>query len=201
MFLKRMLCAAASFLMLASACHLGASTANVSTIYSTFGPGDTYNGSSGWSIGGPGVYVQALQFTPAESGVVQAIEIAAFRLAGGTAVNVTLTNDASDLPGLVLETLAICCFGDVASIQLANSVLHPILLGGRKYWLVVSPVAAGDEFGWGRNLDPPYLLNAQQSMGGPWSVGLTWRGAMRISGEQSTPATATTWGRLKNLYR
>jgi hypothetical protein len=202
MLLKRMFYASALILMLAPAYHLGASLANASTIiYSTFGPGDTYDVTSGWTIGGPGVYVQGLQFTPAENGVVQTIEIAAFRPAGGTAVNVSLTTDAGDQPGSVLETVPICCFGDTASIQLANSVLRPLLTGGTKYWLVVSSVAAGDFFGWNRNLNPPFELNAQQSMGGPWNIGSSYRGTMRIRSDTSTPTKATTWGRLKSLYR
>ena len=202
MFLKRLLYASASVLMLALACHLGASPASASTIlYSTFGPGDTYDMYSGWTIGGPGVYVQGLQFTPTESGVVQTIEIAAFRLAGGTGVNLSLMTDAGDQLGSVIETVPICCFGDVASIQLTNSVLHPLLASGTKYWLVVSAIVAGDFFGWTRNLNPPYPLNAQQSMGGPWNIGSSYRGTLRIIGDSSTPTKATTWGRLKILYR
>ncbi len=202
MFLKRLLYASASVLMLALACHLGASPASASTIlFSTFGPGDTFDMTSGWSIGGSGVYVQGLQFTPAENGVVQTIEIAAFRLAGGTGVNLSLMTDGGDVPGSVLETMPICCFGDVASIQMVSSVVRPLLTGGTKYWLIVSPIAAGDYFGWSRNLNPPFLLNAQRSMGGPWSFGLEYRGTLRILSDTSTPTKATTWGRLKVLYR
>jgi len=202
MFLKRWFYASATILMLAPACHLGASLASASTIiHSTFGPGDAYDQSSGWSIGGPGVYVQGLQFTPATTGVVQTIEIAGFRLAGGTSLNVSLATDASDRPGAVLETIPVCCFGDAASLQIANSVLAPLLIAGTKYWLVVSPIAAGDYFGWSRNLDLPPALNVQQTMGGPWHAGLEWVGTMRISGDMATPTTPTTWGRLKSLYR
>jgi hypothetical protein len=58
-----------------------ASLANASTIvYSTFGPGDAYDETSGWAIGDAGVFVQGLQFIPVETAVVQTIEIAAFRL-------------------------------------------------------------------------------------------------------------------------
>jgi hypothetical protein len=202
MFLKRMFYASLSILMLAPACLLGAGPANASTIfYSTFGPGDTYDENSGWAIGDTGVWVQGLQFILAESGSIQSIEIAAFRLAGGQAVNVSLTNDAGDQPGSVIETLPICCFGDAASIQLANSVLHPMLTGGTKYWLVVSPIAGGDHFGWNRNLTLPLAPNAQQSMGGPWTLGASWQGTMRIRGDASTPTMGTTWGRLKSVYR
>ena len=201
MFLERLLYASASILTLALAC-LGASSANASTVlFSSFGPGDTFDMSSGWSIGGPGACVQGLQFTPTESGVVETIEIAAFRLAGGTAVKLTLMSDAGDQFGSVLETLPICCFGDAASIQLAHSVLQPMLTGGTKYWLVVSPVAAGDDFGWSRNFAPPFLLNAQQCFGAPWNINPSWRGTMRISSDTSTPTKATTWGRVKSLYR
>ena len=160
-------------------------------IYSTFDPGDIYDTNSGWTIGGTSVLVQAVQFTPTESGTVQTIEIAAFRLSGGTAVNVSLMTDAGDQPGSVLETVPVCCFGDVASIRSANSVLHPNLSTGTKYWLVVAPVAAGDYFGWDRLLGPPYALNAQQPMGAPWHVyGLDYRGTVRIRGDAPTSTIA-----------
>ena len=200
MFLKRMLYASAAILMLAPAYHLGARSANASTIiYSTFDPGDTYDVTSGWAIGDTQVWVQALQFTPTESGMVQTIEIAAFRLAGGTAVNVSLTTDAGDQPGPVLETLRLCCFGGTPSIQLANSVLHPKLSAGTKYWLMVSPVAAGDYFGWNRILGPPYALNAQQHNGGPWRVGLEYRGTVRIRAVSVLEATVDLDPNVINL--
>lgn len=202
MFLKRMFYASASILMLAPASPWGASLAGASTIlYSTFGPGDTYDLSSGWTIGDTGVYVQGLQFTPAVSGVVETIEIAAFRNSGGTVINLTLMTDAGDQPGAAIETVPICCFGAGASIQLAYSALGPVLTGGTKYWLVVSPAAAGDLFGWSRNFELPPAMNAQQSMGGPWTVGPSWQGTMRIRGDGPTSTKATTWGRLKALYR
>jgi len=201
MFLKRVLSISASILLLALACPLGASVANASTIVSTFGPGDTYDVTSGYTIGDTQAIVQGLQFIPAETAVVQTIEIAAFRNAGGTTMNLALTNDAGDQPGSVLETISICCIGAVPSIHLVNSILRPLLTGGTKYWLVVSRGAAGDLFGWNRNFDLPFWLNAQQYSGGPWIVGLGWRGGMRISSDGSTPTKATTWGRLKSIYR
>jgi hypothetical protein len=193
--------ASASILMLAPAWPLGAGLANAAIIYSTFGPDDFYTSNSGWTIGDTRASVQALQFIPAHSDVVQTIEIAAFRLTGGTALNVSLTADAGNQPGAVIETVPVCCFGDVAAIKVANSVLRPLLTGGTKYWLVVSPVAVGDLFGWCRNQELPAGLNAVQTMGGPWSVRFDWQGAMRISGGSSTPVMATSWGRVKSLYR
>ena len=201
MFLERVL-TAASILMLMPSHDRGVSIANASTtLYSTFDPGDIYDQFSGWTIGGSRVNVQGLQFVPDVSGVVQTIEIAAFRLAGGSGVNISLRTDVGGMPGSVLETLPICCFGDAASIQLVNSALKPALTAGTTYWLVVSPIAAGDQFGWNRILHPPFLLNAQQSMGGPWVLGLDYRGTMRINGDVVTATKGTTWGQLKNLYR
>jgi hypothetical protein len=184
------------------AAFLLASAANASTvIYSSFGPGDTYDMTSGWAIGDTPVYVQGLQFTPAVNAVVQTIEIAAFRLAGGAAVNVSLYTDVGNQPGVVIETLPICCFGFTSHIQLVHSVLRPLLTGGAKYWLVVSPIAVGDYFGWSRNLNPPFEPNVQRSMGGPWIVGDSYRGTLRISTAAPTPVRVSSWGRVKSLYR
>jgi len=202
MFNKRVFHACAATLMLAPAL-LGWNPANAAVIYSSFGDDDSFPFllSSGWTIGGPVGLVQGLQFTPAQSDVVQTIEIAAFWIAGGTALNVSLMTDTGNLPGTVIETLPVCCFVEPGSIQMANSVLRPPLTGGTKYWLLVSPVAAGDHFGWCRNFEAPLALNAQRFVGGSWSIGFEWQGAVRISGEASTPTSSASWGRLKSLYR
>jgi hypothetical protein len=201
MFLKRVLYATASMLLLASAGPLGTPASASTIIYSTFGPDDTFDLSSGWTIGGTQVNVQGLQFTPAENGVVETIEIAGYRNAGGASMNVSLMADAGGQPGAVIETVPICCFGDAAAIQLAYSVLTPLLTGGTKYWLVVSAPNAGDTFGWSRNFDLPPALNAQQHLGGPWVVSYEYQGTMRLRSGTSTPTRATTWGRIKSLYR
>jgi len=202
MFRNRVLYAAAAILTLATANYLGAGLASASTIvYSSFDPGDAYDQTSGWTIGGTLVAVQGLQFVPTGTGAIQTIEIAAFRLAGGSAVNISLMTNVADRPGLVLESMPICCFGDAPSIHLASSVLRPVLTSGTKYWLVVSPIAAGDLFGWSRNLNPPFALNVQQQMGGPWVAGDGWRGTLRIRSDAPTPTRTSTWGRLKSHFR
>jgi hypothetical protein len=198
MSLQRVLKASASILMLALV-SLGARPAGADVIYSTFGPDDFFTWT-GWTIGGPQASVQALQFIPAQTAVVETIEIAGFRLAGGTAMNVSLAADAGNQPGAVIETVSICCFGDIPDIQMANSVVHPPLTAGTKYWLVVSSDAVGDHFGWARNQELPAGRNAQQQNGGSWFVSFDWQGAMRISSPTSTPTMSTSWGRLKSLY-
>jgi exosortase sorting signal-containing protein len=176
---------------------LGSAVSAADVIYTTFGPGDTYDTSSGWSIGGVGVMSQGLQFTPASGGTVQTIEIAAFQVAGGTDLNVSLMTDAAGQPDSVLETVQIGPFAAIPSIQSASSVIKPLLNSGTKYWLVVSPINASDDFGWNRNVTLPPAPNAQRSGTAPWVLFSDFQGAMRITGATPTGVavpTLSTWG-------
>jgi hypothetical protein len=176
---------------------LAVSTASAGTVtFSSFGPGDSYVTGSGWSIGGTPSLSQGLQFTPSVSGNLLTVEIAAFRIAGGTSVNVSIMTDSSNQPGTVLEAVQIGPFSTTESIQLANSVAHPSLTAGTKYWAVVTPVNAGDNFGWDRV--NAAATNAQRVGSGPWSVTNDYEGTLRVTvGPAASPSAVpalSTWG-------
>jgi hypothetical protein len=169
---------------------------------------EDYASNPGWEIGGPRDLVQGLRFSPTQTGAVQTIEVFAFRIAGGTAVDLSLMTDSGSsplgpgLPDSVLETLRICCFGTLTSVQVANSVLRPVLTAGTMYWLVVSPIAAGDYLAWVNNQHNSCAPNVQQPVGAPWNYDYCdYRGTLRIRGDAPTPTKVTSWGRVKALYR
>ena len=151
-------------------------------LFSTFGPGDTYDTTSGWAIGDTLVWSQGLQFTPSVSGRVHTIEIAAFRLAGGAFLNASLFTDNADQPGSLLELVQVGPFGSAPSIMTAVSVIRPNLTTGTKYWLVVTPISEGDSFGWNRNLILPPALNVQRTGTNPWVTHLDYQGTVRLQG-------------------
>ena len=105
--------------------------------------------------------------------------------------------DAAGQPDAVLETVRIGPFAAIPSIQVASSVIRPLLNSGTKYWLVVSPINASDDFGWNRNVTLPPAPNAQRSGTAPWVLFSGYQGAMRITGAAPTGIavpTLSTWG-------
>jgi hypothetical protein len=70
------------------------------------------------------------------------------------------------------------------------------------YWLVVSPIAAGDYLAWVNNQHNSCAPNVQQPVGAPWNYDYCdYRGTLRIRGDAPTPTKVTSWGRVKALYR
>lgn len=131
---------------------------------------------------------------PSSSSVVATVEIAVARLAGGTSVNVSIMTDSAGQPDTVLETLAIGPYSATPSIQLANSVVHPLLTAGTKYWLVVTPINSGDEFIWCRNITLPSAPDAQRHDAGSWRLSSDYQGTMRLTGDPPGPAVPTLSG-------
>jgi len=160
----------------------GPGPASPVVLYSSFGPGDTYDGSSGWTISsnGNGVYSQALQFTTSLSGSVETMEVALFRLQGGNQVTGTIMADAGGLPGSVLETFTFVR----PSILLATSSAHSLPQARTPYWFVLTAGdLINDLFGWNRNVNPPFVPNAQRVGSGPWVLDSPdYRGNLRVTG-------------------
>ena len=81
-------------------------TAKADIIFNTFGPGDTYDTSTGWTVGFPGTYQDIGQaFTPAgNTYTLDRLVLALGWVTGTNAVDVSLMTAVGDLPGSVLET-------------------------------------------------------------------------------------------------
>jgi len=122
---------------------LVASNILASTVYSTFGPGDTYADS------GQAVFHTAkiaVPFIPTNDYFLDSIELVAHAFQSETnTLNVNLVNDAGGLPNesSVIETLAFSNFPlGTETILLINSELKPLLSSGVQYWLVYSPASS-----------------------------------------------------------
>lgn len=103
-------------------------------LVNTFGPGDSFNGDTAWSVYdfGVGLYqAVAAPFIPGFNAVVTQIDLA---LSEGDPYSVFLTEDASGLPGASLADWTTP--GGFVSL----TPLTPLSLSsGTKYWVVVSP--------------------------------------------------------------
>ncbi len=172
---------------------LGSAEAEV--VYSTLGPGDSYNGMVGLTVGfpisGANYYAEAGAFTPASTVSFDEVDLAVtWPGAGrGSAILVQLRTDNSGLPGSVLEAFTFSNLpvsGTVSSGDLleGESVLHPELFAGAQYWVAVVP--NGDDIFDSWNDSLPAVLGPQSSS---TNGGLTWptptdhtQGAFRVDG-------------------
>ncbi|HET6922080.1 MAG TPA: hypothetical protein VFI16_02915 [Anaeromyxobacteraceae bacterium] len=157
-------------------------------LFDSFGPGDSYTPGSGWTLGHDSgdSWVQAIGFVPRAAGKVAGYRIAVFRVAGGSRLDAWLRADAAGQPGPVVEQFSFAVPAGLDDLMLsADSALHPPLVAGTRYWLVLAPPDLLHElFGWYRNPSIEGVLNAQgHGPFGPWHV---WAGdyapTLRIDG-------------------
>ena len=160
------------------------------TLYSTLGPGDTYNTHAGWGIGGDTETDQGDQFsfggpTPY---YLDTIELAMALMPRGLETNeldVWLMSDAGGEPSAIIEAFHFTnAMGPIAEnnpLLVGNSVLRPLLNPGTNYWLIAS-VPTGTWAAW--NFSSPEVLGLHATR-----HPLTWYvyadrtlGAFRISG-------------------
>jgi hypothetical protein len=168
-------------LLLAVPCYAG-------PIFSTLGPGDTYDVSIGYTIGMPD-WSQGNQFsfTGSTSYSLDTIELAAGYVRGTNQIDVFLMNDASGEPGGIIETFSFTntmgTFGQSNPLLVGNSVLQPILNPNTNYWLIASAPNSDTWAAW--NFSSPGIngILASRQGTGAWIITTdTEMTAFRISG-------------------
>lgn len=117
-------------------------------VYGTFGPGQSYNTVSGWPVGTLFVIFAetqkmeaAVSFTPSQDFTFDSFDVAA--LLDSTSVSNQFTvslacYSGSSSPGAALETFSFTGMTNTPAVYSASSLLHPELMAGEKYWLVMS---------------------------------------------------------------
>ena len=129
------------------------------TLFTTFGPAETFNSAlPGPSVGAgvlggfpvaDGGITLAYAFTPSVSAYLSRVDLgmkyvySADRANGPANLDVAIAADRAGIPGAAIETIPITgALGGIASavgIVSANSILQPFLQAGTQYWLVVAP--------------------------------------------------------------
>jgi hypothetical protein len=115
------------------------------TVFNSFGPGDTCDLAVGWAVKGEagGYRGQAEWFVPTTSGTLSSIAVAINPFRGSGHSHYSVARDNHGIPGTVLERFAETPnFGELnpAFTPLTlKSVQHPPLLRGVKYWLCAEP--------------------------------------------------------------
>jgi hypothetical protein len=159
-------------------------------LFNTFGPGDTYDTSNGWTIGYPSYgWVQGNQFIigPSNSYNLDKIELAAGLIAGTNQLDVWLMNDDAGKPGTIIEAFNFLNKMQIAGFNnpplSADSVLHPTLYPGTPYWLVASAPATDTWAVWSWSSPATGGTHARYYDSNPWSVyNDDTLGAFRITG-------------------
>jgi hypothetical protein len=171
-------------------------------IFSNLGPGNSYNGGAGRSLGDPGdgdyVTLGNAFTVGATSMNLSAIDVAAGLLRGTNQLTIDLDADSGGSPGAVIESFtiknAMPVFTTVSMDNLvtATSVLHPLLTAGTQYWVVLSVPDDGSTWAaWNLNSTGdtgPVVISHDGVMGDPQTI---TRGAMEILGQSSVPEPST----------
>lgn len=169
------------FAVTIAALLIGASAARASMLYSTLGPGDSFDVNERYGVFQE--HRQAVPFTV--TGADYSFTSVELGLLVDGSVNVLLMSDANGLPGGVIESMTIQAS---SNLKLATSLLRPTLNDGVKYWIAPRPIASS-EAGW--NFSSPAVLGSfasSQSGGVSW---FTTRStailpALRVNGDRLT---------------
>jgi hypothetical protein len=110
------------------------------TIYTTFGPGQSFNTTKGWVVGtGPGFHDEeiAARFTPGADYTLDAIDFAATYVSGLDGVTLEIAANDSGAPGAAIESFFFAVSSTSAQVYTAESLLNPLLTAGTTYWVVL----------------------------------------------------------------
>jgi hypothetical protein len=173
------------------------------TIYSTFGPGGTFN--PGLGLGAVGPFQMAFPFTvPAGSNYLfQSASLALGEGVGSNnSVTISLAANAAGVPGSILETFGATVqpFPNDTVPVTVTSVLDPLLTANSVYWLIVY-AAAGNGVNWttANILTNPDLLATRPSSVASWTAnpllsGSNNPGAFSVDGNAASAVPeGTTW--------
>jgi hypothetical protein len=181
-----------------------AGPARADVLYSSLGPGESYQQFSQWAEEGPaaplGPVRQAEAFTVGGTDTVfDSARLAVSLRTGANKIDVRLYNTVGGQPGTVIETMHFVGqmphFGDFGSGHLLTlqSELHPLLRAGETYWLL--PLASGDTAaGWNWNNQGRNGPHAGSSQVEPmsWTLSKRIQAAFEVNGTPSPAPEPST---------
>jgi uncharacterized protein (TIGR03437 family) len=156
-------------------CTSGIVRADTSDLFSNFGPGMTFDTTTGWVVAGNGQVV-AMQFIPSASAAFADAILPLGLDSPSTVIQATvyLETDTGNKPGTIIEEIPVGPFS-TATLVTAKSTLHPLLMGGTPYWLVVASSSSSTLAIWYGDTagDVPtdnVAFNSAGSPTGPWMI-------------------------------
>jgi hypothetical protein len=167
---------------------LGVGSLQAGVVFSTLGPGDSYNTSAGYTIGFAGAeYDQGNQFSisTGTSQRLDSIELGIFLVQGTNSVDVWLMTDNAGEPGAIIEAFNFTNmgpFGQYNPLLVGTSVLNPVLNPGVDYWLIASAPSENDTWAaWNRSQPEVTGLRATRQGAGSWDIATDPMAAFRIN--------------------
>jgi uncharacterized repeat protein (TIGR02543 family) len=172
-------------------------------LFNNFGAGNSFGPvTNAYCIGGNNVgcagipYEPAFAFTPATTAYLTEINLAIYNAAQGgvegSAV-ISLMTDSSGLPGpSLLEQWTVTPSGD--EVYTLNSMLHPLLTAGTRYWLVAAnTLGRSGVVGWNRSVASQSGPYADMKTGS-WVLESSnaTQGAFEIQADTSNPTVQLT---------
>lgn len=138
-----------------------------STIFTTFGPGQTFDLASSYGVAS--VQGVASSFQPLFTATLNVIDVAMSYSSGTNSFNIILAANGSGVPGATIESFNVTGVGGVGTIETVNSTLHPLLSTGTTYWIEVLPGSANSVGAWNRN-NQGLLGNQALLSSGSWNA-------------------------------
>jgi len=173
--------------------------------YNNFGVGDSYNTSSGWTIGGTtssvGQITQGDQFTSLTSGTLVSVTVAFTNVNGTNSGNIALYNDSgantigSQITNWSFGSLP--AFGDATAppTVLTNGFPSITLTAGNKYWIVADVVSTNTWDVFNENSTGASGLHGINANGGGFTYDQRTAGAFRVvTAPVPEPATMAALG-------
>ena len=167
-------------------CLLSVPASGVS-VYSTFGPGDSFNSSSGTSLGYVGgaidsVFVQGMSFQVTEHDYyLDSVDVALSSFRGSDSVLLSVLMDNGGMPGAFLGSAVVTAPVRPARVVFAEMSGSVVLQGGNQYWLVGETIGGGVN-DWWRSEPAVTGLRAYTRDGGAWQDYPATLAAFRING-------------------
>lgn len=166
-------------------------------IYTTLGPGDSYDAWQVYDIGRPGYeWDRGEQFTfGGPSYTLDSVEIVLKQAyidcspVGVNKIDVWLMTDASGKPGTLIEGWSFVDKLEIdPQILMGTSTLHPVLVPGTPYWLVASTPDSSTWAEWLRSWPVVLGTHGRKLGADPWEIynNIT-QGAFRVNGTPVIP--------------
>ena len=187
-----------TFAFIASVAWL-ALPARADVLFNNFGPNNSYNGNTGWTVSnGIDLQVhleQAAVFTVTGGNhFLDSVELALGHLFGPNVVHVTVHSESAGAPGAVLQTITVN--NQILPMPTDPQVNNPpivanfggttVLQNGANYWVSLSSdtVEPNSWLAWNYNVIGDMGTRGHRTDGGPWQVfsGTDTRGTFRING-------------------
>jgi hypothetical protein len=161
-----------------------ASEMRADTVFSNFGPGQTYVGNSWWDVGTvtgtTNVEVNAFSFVPTETATLTGADLALAGLSGPTTpLNVFIESNSGGMPGTILDTLSQSgsypVYPGTAVVNFACSGSCTTLDAGTTYWIVGQQSDPSNLAYWLYSFGDTgtWYYNYADSETGPWTVAAT----------------------------